>query len=212
VPPRRSLTLVTGPAKEPLSLAEVKAWAKIDASDEDALLVSVIAAARASAEQYLGRSLITQTWKLTLDLAQNGLARGLGEGVYDLPISALYGDFPRTFYLPKGPVQSVTSVTTYDTSNTGTVFDASNYFVDTAGDRIVLNDSASWPSSLRAVAACEIVYVAGYGDEASSVPQPIRTALLQHAQKMYDDRIQCDLPDACERMLRQYRQIGERYA
>ncbi|MBN9265961.1 MAG: phage gp6-like head-tail connector protein [Hyphomicrobium sp.] len=109
---RRTVTLVTGPSVEPVTLDELKAWAKIDSADEDALLTSLIAAARDAAEQYLRRALITQTVRLTLDLDGRGI--DLPEGVYDLPVSAIYGGLPTVVELPRPPVSSVTSVVTYE--------------------------------------------------------------------------------------------------
>jgi hypothetical protein len=202
---RRTAKVTSAPAAEPVSLAEAKAWAKIDSSDADALLVALIAAARESAENYTRRSLLTQTVRLTLDLPCSGLNDALGEGVYDLPSTELYGALPRVIELPKGPVQSVTSVTTYNTANASSVYSSSYYSLNSDGTRLVLTESAVWPSPLRPVAACEIVYLAGYGDGASSVPQAVRTALLMHVQRMYDGRVFCEMPEGCTRLLRPYR-------
>jgi hypothetical protein len=212
VRPTRSLTLVTAPASEPVSLAEAKAWAKIDAGDDDPLVAALIAAAREAAENYLRRSLISQTWKLTQDLPPGQSADCLGEGVYDLPATILDGDLPRAFKLPRGPVQSVSSVVTYDTDNDSSTYASSNYYVDTAGDRLVLNENAVWPAPLRPRAAIAITYVAGYGDSSGSIPQAIRTAMLMHIQRMYDGRIVCDMPEGCQRLYRPYRLLGELYA
>lgn len=202
---RRSVSLVTGPAAEPLILNEVKEWLKIDGTDEDALLAALITAACQAAEQFLRRAIISQTLKLTVDLAQNGLMDRLGEGVYDLPVTAIYGGLPRVVQLPRPPILSVASVVTYDTSGASSTFDPTNYYVDTAGSRLVLYDSASWPTNLRPVAACEITYVAGYGTTSSAVPQPIKSAMLMHIQRMYDGRIVCDMPEGCQQLLRPYR-------
>src|SRR5690242_18760477 len=58
--------LIAGPGEEPVSLAEAKAFARIDGSDEDALVGALIAAARLHVESLTGRALITQTWRLVL--------------------------------------------------------------------------------------------------------------------------------------------------
>lgn len=200
---RRRVTAVSAPAAEPLTLGEAKAWAKIDGNDEDALLAALVTAARESAEEYLRRSLITRSLRLTLDLGGQGFDEWLGEGAYDLPVSALHGGLPDVIELPRGPVQSITSVTTYDLGDDDATFAAGNYRL--AGDRLALTYGAQWPSNLRPAQACEIVYAAGYGDTASSVPQSIRTAMLMHLQKMYDGRIVCEMPEGCVRLLRPYR-------
>src|ERR1044072_222843 len=48
-----------------VALAEAKAWCRIDAADEDALVSALIAAARLQVESLTGRALVTQTWLLT---------------------------------------------------------------------------------------------------------------------------------------------------
>ena len=62
-------TLIAGPGEEPVTLAEAKAFCRIDASDDDALVTALIAAARLHVEGLTGRALITQTWRLTLTCA-----------------------------------------------------------------------------------------------------------------------------------------------
>jgi len=87
---RHTLTLATAPTVEPVSQDEAKAWAKIDTTSDDMIVAALITAARMAAEEYLRRSLITQTWKLTLDLASSLLNNQLPDGIYDLPISVLW--------------------------------------------------------------------------------------------------------------------------
>ena len=53
-----SLTLVSPPAAEPVTLAEAKSHLKLDTSDEDTLIASLITAARARAEWHTGRALV----------------------------------------------------------------------------------------------------------------------------------------------------------
>lgn len=57
-------TLLAGPGEEPVTLAEAKAWCRIDGTDEDALVTALIAAARLEVETMTGLALITQTWRL----------------------------------------------------------------------------------------------------------------------------------------------------
>ncbi|QDV34914.1 head-tail connector protein [Tautonia plasticadhaerens] len=207
---RRHLTLITAPAIEPVTVSELAAFARLDddaASAEEALIDSFITVARQAAEEYTRRAFITQSWKLSLDLNRCGMVYDLPEGVYDLPVTALYGELPDEIELPRAPVQSITSVTTYDTANTASTFDPSNYTADTAGNRIVLAETATWPTNLRSVAAVAIVTINGYGDAASDVPPAIRMAIQMHAASLYETRGQCgcDVPPAAQQLLRQYR-------
>lgn len=205
---RRTVTLVTGPAAEPVTLAEVKAWIRLDTDDEDGLLTALIGAARDAIEQYLRRSLMTKTLKLTFDAPRNGLSNYLGEGVYDLPVSALNAGYARQYELPKAPVQSITSFVTYDTSNNPSTYSPSNYFLNGEGNRLALNDTAVLPSLIRPVGGIEITYVAGYGSDAGSVPQSIRTGLLMTIGAMYETRGMCeggDIPPGAMRLMNAYR-------
>lgn len=203
-----SVVTVTPPAAEPVTLAEAKLWAKIDGTDEDALCASLLTAAIESAEQYTHRAFINRTVKFTIDAPRCAWADNLPDGVYDLPISVLSGALPESIKLPLEPVVSVTSVTTYSTGNAASVYSASNYYVDTGSGRLVLNETASWPSDIRQRNACEVVYVAGYGATSTSVSAPIKTAILMHFAKMYDGRIYCDMPEGCMKMLNQYKVYG----
>ncbi len=201
---RSTPTLYTAPATEPVTRTEAKSWMKVDSTDDDTLIDNLIVAAREAAEKYLRRALITQTWTLTVDLPRSSACDDLPDGVYDLPVSVLFGELPREFELPYKPIISITSVVTYNTSNSSSTYSSSNYFLDTASGRLVLNNTAVWPSDLRDKAAVVITYTAGYG-AASAVPQSIKHAIMMHIQTMYDSRIVCEMPQACMNLLRQHR-------
>lgn len=84
-------TLIAGPGEEPVSLAEAKAWCRIDSSDEDALVSALIAAARLHVESETRRALVTQSWRLTLSCPRG-----------------------RLIVLPVAPVREVTAATADD--------------------------------------------------------------------------------------------------
>lgn len=206
--------LVTPPAGEPLALEDVKAWARIDGSDDDKLLWNLVSAARTAAEEFLRRSLLSQTWKLTLDLANGSGGGPWWDGVREGAIGELYGELPRTIPLPKGPVTAISSVATYNSANVSSIFDPSNYRTDSSGDRLILNSGAIWPSAIRPLAGCEITYVAGYGSTSSHIPQPIRTGMLIHVASLYEQRGMCEdamaLPAGSKQLYGPYRVVGDR--
>lgn len=164
------LSLVSGPQSEPLTVDDVKAQSRIDISDDDALILNYIEAAREFIERdYLSCALITQTWDLYLD---------------DWPA----GD---SLYLPRPPLQSVTSVTYTDEDGSSATFSSSSYLVDTVGKpgRIVLKTDYSWPSTtLQEVNGLVVRFVAGYGDDADDVPARIRQALRLLVADFYENR------------------------
>ena len=151
-----ALVMTTAPAAEPISLAEAKAHLRVDASDEDTLLLSLISAARMFVERTLGVALITQDWSYFLD------------------------HWPRsgTVVLPLAPAQGVASVKVHDAEGGSTEIDAESYEVDTLSEpaRLVLMSAVPSAAS-RQLSAFEIAFTAGYGDEPEDVPAPIRHAL-----------------------------------
>lgn len=170
--PGRLLACISAPAAEPVTLVDAKDYLRVDGSDDDDFITGLIAAARASAEEHMRRSLITQSWKLAFDWPPAAVAR---EGWYFL------GYDRASCPLPRGPVQSVTSVTAYDDAGNATVLDAALYRLNTAKDALVFTQSVL-------ATRVEIVYVTGYGASASAVPQPIIYALLAHIGALYDAR------------------------
>lgn len=67
-----SAYLVTAPAAEPLSLADAKAFLRVEHGDDDAIIASLIVAARNHIEALTRCVLITQTWRLVLDRWPDG--------------------------------------------------------------------------------------------------------------------------------------------
>lgn len=161
-----SLAVTTPPSTEPITLAELKLQARVDTDDADSLLNRLMTAARQWVEAWLDKALITQTITLKLDA------------------------FPSVIKLPKGPVQSVTSISYLDSNGTSQVWSASNYQLDTGKElgKIAAKEGVSTPSTqLATFDTVTVVYVAGYGDAADDVPEPIRHALLLLATHWYNE-------------------------
>lgn len=55
------MKITVQPAIEPISVSEAKAWLKVDWDSEDALIETLISAAREKCEQYTNRAFIEQT-------------------------------------------------------------------------------------------------------------------------------------------------------
>lgn len=159
-----TLTLITPPALEPVSLTEAKAQLRVGESSDDGLITSLIVVARQVAEQLLGRALLTQTLKWQMDATP-----------------------PRVFRLPRAPVQSVSYIRVYDEADTASTISTSLYQLLPEG-RVGLRSSASWPVAGRSLAGFEVQYVAGYGSSVSDVPAPIRQGVLAHAAHLYHHR------------------------
>lgn len=161
-------TLLAGPTVEPVTLTEAKTHLRVDTSAEDTLIQSLIMASRLHIEAALDLALLTQTWRFHLDR------------------------WPRTrsLNLPLRPVQSLTTVKVFDSDDESEVLDNAGFILDGTANpaRLILSGSTSLPVPGRAANGIEIDFVAGYGDEASNVPPPIRQALLLLTAHWYENR------------------------
>ena len=170
--------LISGPALEPVSLSEAKAHLRVDTTDEDTLVSSLIAAARLHAEAYTHRVFITQTWAIYLD------------------------QWPQTrpLSLPVAPVQSVSAINIYDEDDTFVTTDATSYVVDAVSKppRILWRGAGAAPRPGRKLNGIEIIVTAGYGASGSQVPQPIRQALLMLVAQWFEYRQPPTLKDPGE--------------
>jgi len=163
------LKLITAPNVEPMTLTEAKLFLRVDGITENDLITELITIAREYCENYQNRAYITQTWELALDC------------------------FPAVDYieLPKGKLQSVTSVKYYDTTETETTFSSDNYHVDDYNvvGKVVLAYSEIWPTTtLRTTNGVIIRYVVGYGDNASDVSVRVKQAMYMLIAHWYENR------------------------
>ncbi len=161
------LSLVTAPAAEPLSLVEVKDHLSVEDTDHDPLLAGFLVSVREGLDGWdgtMGRALMTQTWDMQI------------------------GAFARKIEIPLPPLQSITSVKYFDTSDVEQTVASTVYRVETAGGFIERIDGQSWPSDVRTQdLPITIQFVAGYGDF-NDVPQPIRTAMLLLIDRLFNKR------------------------
>jgi uncharacterized phiE125 gp8 family phage protein len=160
------LQVFTQPSEEPVSLAEAKNQARIDASGEDALVALYISAARQKCEEIARRALVTQTLKLSLDAwpAQEN------------------------FFLPRPPLIGVTSIVYTDVDGVSRTF--SDYVVNTIKEPgcITLKRGYAWPSvTLRESGGIVVTYQAGYGS-ATAVPHKYKAAILLLVAHLYEHR------------------------
>ncbi len=64
-----SAFLLKAPAVEPLSLAEAKAFLRVETSDDDEVIGTLIAGSRIHVEAQTRRALITQNWRISAGAA-----------------------------------------------------------------------------------------------------------------------------------------------
>ncbi len=187
------LMQLSGPGAEPLTLDEIKAHARIDGGLEDALLQSLLLTSRLHIEAALGLALISQRWRLVLDLWPK-------DGVVNLPLS---------------PVLSIDEIRVLGRDGTASVVAGSDYQLDaSARPARVVRHEGSWPGPGRKVAGIEIDFTAGFGSTSNDVPEPVRQALLLLVAHWYEHRDPIEIgtpatavPHAVTRLLNPYRTV-----
>ncbi len=162
---------------------------------EDDLLNSLITAAREHVENVIHRRLISQTWDYYL-LEWPGSDR---------------------IVLPYPPLQSVTSIAYTDTDSSSTTMTVTTDYVVDAIDKfnpgIVLAYGKSWPGvALTPVNPIKVIYVAGYGDASTNVPDPIIHAMkimishwFEHREFISEGHIIPQIPLSADSLLRPYK-------
>ena len=182
---RRSVKVVTSTDDPIWTIAEIKDLLRVTGADDDAKLEGYVVAATEAIKQRTRQALRTETLRLTLDGFSDDQSHkrlmALGGGTHDLPVSEVFGN-PGTVELPFGPVESITSVVTYDRANTASTLTSAAYGLEDT--RIYLNDGYTWPSDLRRIGGVEITYVAGFGS--ASVPRPIVEAIGLYVEQLYE--------------------------
>jgi uncharacterized phiE125 gp8 family phage protein len=194
------LTLVTPPDEEPVTLAEAKAFARIDVGDEDQVLMDLLKAAREMVEQATGRAFIDQTWRLTLR---------------DWPC----GGFVR---LPKSPLLEVISVVYRNTDGDYVTLQQDvDYHVDHASEPGAIDPgNGRWPTTGCYPDGVVITFRAGYVDMVNSpsgdVPDRAKLAIKSLTGFWYDNRepvnignITTTLPLHVSRMIQSLRVWGD---
>lgn len=167
-----TLIRIAGPAADPVTLEEVKQHVNVDFDDDDALLADLIRAAAQhldGRDGALGRCLITQAWMLSLDRF-----------------------FPPEIAIPLPPCQSISAITYLDPDGSQQTLDPADYLPSGlhSADHALVRPAfgKSWPSCRAAPEAIAVTFVAGFGDNPSDVPEPIRAAIRMRVAHLYQNR------------------------
>jgi uncharacterized phiE125 gp8 family phage protein len=163
-----SSEVVTPPATEPLTLAEVKRHLNVLHSTEDAMISGFALAARRHVEETCSIALINQTQRVYL--------------------SAWPRDGKIPLYRP--PLVSVTVVKYLDADEVEQTLAADQYHVikNRIDPHIQRRNAATWPVLADHPQAVWVDYVCGYGADSTAVPQDIRNAILMLTEHFYFNR------------------------
>jgi uncharacterized phiE125 gp8 family phage protein len=156
--------LVAGPAVEPVTVADMRSTLRAEPGEE-ALIASLVRAARLLVEATARLVLVEQTWRLALDRWPRD----------------------RVLRLPLWPVLAVDAVRVHD----GTGFVAlppDGVLLDPACDPARLVVGAGIPEPGRAVGGIEITLRAGFGPAPEAVPEPLTQAVRLLVGRWFEHR------------------------
>ncbi len=190
------LRLVTPPATPVVSLAEIRRHVRVDHTEDDAYLESIVAAATGmvdGADGWLGRALVTQTWDYVLDR---------------FPCSTDHWRLK----IPLAPLVSITTVAYTAADGTSTPITTFRTFNAVSSQPAYITPAIdeTWPSTKCDPEAVRIRFVAGYG-AATAVPVGIKHAIMLIAGHWYENREDVGdgklmkMPLASEALLMPYR-------
>lgn len=184
----KSLVPVTAPTEEPVTLAEAKEALRVDSDDDATRIEELVAIAREYVENFTGRALISQTWKLTLS------------------------EWPdcRVITLDRSPFASVESIKYYPASGAeqATLSEAT-YRAPTGRTPGIIELKASevWPDVDDRLDAIEINFTAGAAS-AALVPKTLKKCVYALVAHWYENEtpvvignIQNELPHHITSML-----------
>lgn len=172
------LTVVTSATGEPVSVEEVKTHLRVESTDEDDYIQSLIISARKIAENKMRRTLLPTTYKLVMDD---------------------FTSLSASIEIPFPPLSTVSSNLTVNFILDTTIADDSTQVYSTAyridydctPQRIYPVYGNEWPSCVISSAdrkdAVWVQYVAGYQNR-SKVPEPIKMWLKIKVASMYENR------------------------
>lgn len=162
-----SLRLITPATALPVSLATAKQHLRVEHSEDDALITSMIRAAARTAEQQMCRALMSQTWQLLID---------------EFPAAEIRLERPR--------VQSITSIVYVNTAGADVTLNPSLYTLDAdlLPGWVLPALGTTWPATREQANAVRVTFVSGYGNDAASVPDDVAAWLLLQVGALYRNR------------------------
>lgn len=179
-----TLTVLTPPDEEPVSLSKAKSYLRIGHDGEDELVASLLAGARAALETQTGLCLVRRTLRWSFAVWPRDLVARSSVRLPAAPVSELVS------------VRSLTEEVETDLTT--------RFVLD--GQRLCLRPG-SWLPATESSARVEVDFVAGFGG-AADVPEDLSLALLVMADAAYrrgsNDVV---VPDAAETLIASRREV-----
>lgn len=182
--------LIEQPETEPLTLAEAKAFLRVEHTADDELISSLIKAARAEVETATRRALILQGYRIVLDA------------------------WPARDRIPSpvSPLRSLTAGRVRAANDSATDLNLAAFTLDTVSAPGVIHfDRGLVIEPGQLIGGIEIEVSVGYGESAASVPEPLRQAMRFLIAHYYEhrDRVESGkLPEAVRALIAPYRVVS----
>jgi len=193
-----TFVLKTPPAVEPVTLADAKLHCREDTTDNDALITSLIMAARTyidGPKAILNYCLVKQVWYAYFDAFPTG----------------------NSLRIDVWPIVSVDAVEYLDVNSAWQPMPPLNFATDTtAGNAwVVLASGASWPTPATTINSVRVTFTAGFNAPTVPVPSDLQLAIKMLVAHWYenrgvilDDRRLESLPMVFDALVAPYRRIA----
>lgn len=158
--------VLVGPAVEPVTLAAMKRYLRLDGDDEDDLVSALIMAGRLTVERTARIALVDQTWRLRL--------------------SAWPAD--RAVTLPFHPLTSVEAVRVGTASGAFALVDPGSYRLDLGCEPGRLLVDVGVPDPATRAAGIEVDVVCGFGTSPAAIPEPLVLAVRRLVAYWFEHR------------------------
>lgn len=165
LPVASSLSLATPATAAALTLAEAKQHLRVDSSDDDALITSLVAAATQDAEHLMQRAILPQQWRLTMDA------------------------WPTEVRLCRPLVTAVDTISYVDSAGAAQTLSPAACILS-ASDlqaRLMPAYGASWPSARYQPGSIAITFACGWAN-AAAVPELVKAWIKLRLAGLYDMR------------------------
>ena len=157
---------LAGPAVEPVGLAEMTEYLRLDGGQEDELVAALIAAGRLTVEGLTRLALVTQSWRLVLD-------RWPADRVVTVPLA---------------PVIAVDAIRVSGAGGVPSILEPGLYRLDRSADPVRLLVDAAAPDPGARLGGIEIDLLCGFGAKGAAVPEPLRLAVRRLVAHWFERR------------------------
>jgi uncharacterized phiE125 gp8 family phage protein len=155
-----------GPAVEPVSVPEMRAYLRLDHEAEDELIAGLVKAGRLLVEAASRRVLIESRWRVVLD-------RWPADRVVRLPLS---------------PLIAVERIGVRDAAGVESDLAGALFHAETSADPPLIRVMAAAPDPGVAVGGIAIDLRAGFGAAPPTVPAPLRQAIRMLVARWFENR------------------------